>query len=162
MKRFFYENEWIGLMENIQNACMPKGIVFIFPFIFDEAPSLLFLYSSCHCVLHISHKPTIRSYSLFFVSFFSLEKFHRWFGKPMHLPINRTIPFIALNFLWHIRIKSHFIMSGIFVIWCFFFLHFIFSLFSAFFSWVLRSNYHTEREESWWVFFWSVRLDTGR
>lgn len=32
----------------------------------------------------------------------------------------KPYPFIALNFLWHIRIKSHFIMSGIFMLWFYF------------------------------------------
>lgn len=121
----FYENEWIGSMK--YSKCLStQGLSVYFSFRFFKAPFLSGYFVDSLCAHYISAGPTIASYIFF--SFFCNFIGNSVNRPSMHLRINKTIPFIALNFLWHIRIKSHFIMSGIFML-RFYFILFYFFLF---------------------------------
>lgn len=124
MKRFVMKmNE--SAQWNIRNFRVPKGLAFIFPFFLKTVFLLvrvfcwLFVYVRYVLSIYWTNK-RIKQFAFFAILFGGSVN-----RPPMHLPINKTIPFIALNFLWHIRIKSHFIMSGIFMLW-FYFILFIF------------------------------------
>lgn len=119
----FYENEWIGSMK--YSKCLStQGLSVYFSFRFFKAPFLSGYFVDSLCAHYISAGPTIASYIFF--SFFCNFIGNSVNRPSMHLRINKTIPFIALNFLWHIRIKSHFIMSGIFMLRFYFILFFFF------------------------------------